>query len=261
MRQLFIHIGTHKTGTTSIQWYLNRHARKLRAYGTYVPQAGCPSSRSSGHHNIAWTLLGNSRANPSWGGVRELVDELNRANPVQGVISAEDLEFLVDRPDEIAALEAELRAGGWAPVYLLYLRAPGPYAISLYQEFANQNIDVGFDEYLSRVLADGYYEPPGNCTLFVDFNAFVAQWRAASQGDLRIYSYDAATRGRGVIPTFISSLGLPARLAELRQRRINVAKSAVTDEMRAGARLIDDKFGEAYRRQISAALNVAAHSF
>lgn len=257
MRQLFIHIGTHKTGTTSIQWYLNRHARKLKSYGTYVPQAGCPSKRSSGHHNIAWTLLGNERANPDWGGVRDLVAELNRADPVQAVISAEDLEFLVDRPEALASFEAELNAGGWAPVYLLFLRAPGPYAISLFQEFANQNISVPFPDYLESVLANGCYTPPGNCTLFVDFNAFVAHWRVAAKGDLRIYSYDAAAKGRGVIPTFISSLGLPARLSELRQRRINVAKSQISDEMRAGAQLINERFAASYQQQISTALNVA----
>lgn len=252
MKQLILHIGMHKTGTTSIQWYLNRHARKLKGYGTYVPQAGCPSSRSSGHHNIPWLLLGDARANPEWGSLDDLLAEIDRANPLQAVVSSEEFEFLADRPAELARLENRIVGAGWSPVYLLFLRSPGAYAVSVFHELVKQNAPVTFAEFLEKVLADGTFTSPGNLVLHLDYDLFVSKWRAATAGALRIISYDAGVAGRGVIPTFMGALDVPARLAELRQRRLNVGASEVTEEMRAGARAIDEKYAPAFRRQIGA---------
>ena len=52
-RIIWLHIGVHKTGTTSIQTALARHRDLLRTHGVYVPKAGTVD-RCSGHHAIAW---------------------------------------------------------------------------------------------------------------------------------------------------------------------------------------------------------------
>lgn len=253
MRKLFIHIGTHKTGTTSVQWYLNRHQSILRAYGTYVPRAGCPSESSSGHHNIAWTLLRDRRASSSHGCIEALLRELERSRLTRAVVSSEEFEFLAARPDDLAQLDARIRRANWQPVYVLFLRSPGAYAISLLHEFPKQSLKVDVGDFFSRTLEEGCYTPPDALTLHVDFDALVAKWRAAAQGELRICSYDDAAKNGGLMPALMAALELPGHLGALRQRRMNVSRFPVTDEMREGARRLDEKFRPGFLRHTAAA--------
>jgi hypothetical protein len=71
---VFIPIGTHKTGTTSLQAWLRSRALELAASGLLVPSAGTLCD-SSGHHNPAFQLGGDSRYDPSLGGLDERVEE------------------------------------------------------------------------------------------------------------------------------------------------------------------------------------------
>ena len=39
-RVCYIHIGPHKTGTTSIQWFLKENRAELLKHGYFVPESG-----------------------------------------------------------------------------------------------------------------------------------------------------------------------------------------------------------------------------
>ena len=61
---LFLHIGSHKTGTTSIQRLLSRHRDSLAAQGIWYPRMSellVHGSDSTSHLNIARSLDNNSR--------------------------------------------------------------------------------------------------------------------------------------------------------------------------------------------------------
>ena len=53
--QIIFHVGPHKTGTTAIQHFLQRHVDFLRDSGIHVPKS---LSSQAGHHEIPWALLG-----------------------------------------------------------------------------------------------------------------------------------------------------------------------------------------------------------
>jgi hypothetical protein len=53
--EVIFHVGPHKTGTTAIQHFLQRHVEFLRDSGIHVPK---PLSADAGHHEIPWALLG-----------------------------------------------------------------------------------------------------------------------------------------------------------------------------------------------------------
>jgi hypothetical protein len=91
VKTLFVHIGTHKTGTTSIQAYLSKHAALLLRRGLYVPAIGSVWEHS-GHHNVAWGLRDDPRFKPELGGFNELLLALRTASVDRAVISAENLE-------------------------------------------------------------------------------------------------------------------------------------------------------------------------
>lgn len=73
---VWIHIGTGKTGTSSIQMFLRRNSQALRAQRYIYPRLG--ASRSPVHHNLMHQLRGNRRfqANEeTWEAIAELAGE------------------------------------------------------------------------------------------------------------------------------------------------------------------------------------------
>lgn len=253
MRLLYIHIGMHKTGTTSIQWYLSRHARRLKGYGFHVPKVGRISREFAGHHNVAWLLLGDRRAQARRGDLDALLSELDGSRATRAIISSEEFEFLADRPRELMRFEARISGAGWTPVYLLFLRSPGSYTLSVFHELNKHQETVPFGEFYDRVFAGGTFPSRNNLVLHLDYDLFVAKWRAAAKGELRIRSYDGAATGRGVIPEFIRAIDAPARLGELQQARVNVSAGDVCEAMQAGARRIEAKYAPTFLRQTGAA--------
>src|SRR5471030_1665576 len=100
----FVHIGTHKTGTTSIQSLLGLNEVALLARDIFVPRTGRDHIKYAGHHHIAWELTGHSAYKPAHGDLTMLTAELSASRHASACISAEDLEFLYDRPDRIQLL-------------------------------------------------------------------------------------------------------------------------------------------------------------
>src|SRR4051812_1580029 len=87
-RPCFIHIGLHKTGSTSIQKMLASREDWLGSLGLYVPKTG--RTGSQGHHLLAWEL---SRRHGFSGSAQfdALKRELREAGfPARVVLSSED---------------------------------------------------------------------------------------------------------------------------------------------------------------------------
>ena len=54
-RICYIHVGPHKSGTTSIQWFLRENRAELLKHGYFVPESG---NVHGGHHPIVRQLCG-----------------------------------------------------------------------------------------------------------------------------------------------------------------------------------------------------------
>lgn len=276
-RRIFIHIGTHKTGTTSIQSLLLQRAMRLEEQGIYVPETGRPQPQTgpqtSGHHNLAWALYGDPRARPAFGDIDDLVKELAQVPFQKAVISAEDFEFLVSRPEILRKMGHTFVNAGWQPHYIVFLRDPASYVISLYNQILKRHPNVVFTQYIDMILKEGYYQreqDSGKCFYF-DYEAFISLWRAATEGPVDIYSYTAASRGAGVVETFLSAIGIKDVRAIMRQARtprsmwkqmlgrlradndtsdfrLNTGTKLVTDDMRALASRVEDVYRPSFER-------------
>jgi len=284
-QQLFVHIGTHKTGTTSIQAILYRFGSKLRRAGTTVPKTGCPNIRLAGHHNIGWLLRGDPRANPKWGSLQDLAAELRTIRTPRAVISSEDLEYLAGHPDQLRAFEAAIRGAGWEPTYILFLREPGSYAISLYHELLKSGLATSFEAFVEELLRDSRFQMLGDWTYYLDYGAFLRQWRSVATGGMVIRSYDRAKAGAGVIETFLECIGVPPDLAGLhdgavragpferllqrlgwRRRyvegpnpaQLNISGAELTPQMRALAAPISEKYGPIHEQIVAEPVIAAA---
>ncbi len=98
MRRLVVHIGMHKTGTTSIQRMLNRDRIALMRQGIYVPLTGKTTPKSA-HHNLASALVGDVRFDPSLGSVDDFVAEVSAIEAPTVVITSERF----DQMERVAA--------------------------------------------------------------------------------------------------------------------------------------------------------------
>lgn len=58
---LYLHCGTHKTGTTTIQHYLNDNKSLLEKNNLIYPSIGKTKRIPYGHHGIAWNISGDPR--------------------------------------------------------------------------------------------------------------------------------------------------------------------------------------------------------
>lgn len=95
--RLVLHIGTHKTGTTSVQHALARARRGLRAQGIIYPDTRAALGGSARvHHAVARALTAVDPGEVA--GIEKLVDELLMSTPRQStvLISAESLYGHVD---------------------------------------------------------------------------------------------------------------------------------------------------------------------
>jgi hypothetical protein len=96
-RRLVVHIGLHKTGTTSIQRSLAADRAALMQQGIYIPRVGTLPRR--GHHNLGWQLNGDPRFSPKLGTLNDLIAELESITAPTIVISTESLSSPTLRND------------------------------------------------------------------------------------------------------------------------------------------------------------------
>ena len=76
LKTIIIHIGPHKTGTTTLQnaLYINREF--LLSNDIFIPCAGRRNIKSAAHHNLAWELLKDSAYRPEYGNWENLIREV-----------------------------------------------------------------------------------------------------------------------------------------------------------------------------------------
>ena len=162
MRKCFLHIGTHKTGTTSIQLMLSREHAALKDAGFVYPMTGrlampadmMPEVFASeaiptpgGQHNIAWRLLRDHRYRGEFGTAAELYREIE-ASGENVILSSEDFVYaLLSRFEEFKGFVEALQSIGLQVSVIVYLRDPVDCFRSGFMELVNQRTKVSFEEF------------------------------------------------------------------------------------------------------------------
>jgi len=212
-KTLFVHIGTHKTGTTSIQNFLRNHATSLNECGVFVPKSGT-LDENSGHHNIAWEMRKDRRYDPHLGGVDELIAELKTCAQNTAVISSEDFEYLVQYPGELKAFDERLERTGFSTKYLVYFRERGSYARSLYCELEVSRLVNNFDEFKRSIQKLGFVRVDGDLYYEFRYDLFVKNWENILGPKVLACSFDEAVEGMGLLPCFLSTIGASEQLID-----------------------------------------------
>ena len=244
-RVIWVHIGTHKTGTTSIQNALAANRERLRSHGLYVPTAGTTHAHS-GHHNLAWQLRDDPRFQPGRGTLDDLLAELSTVTEPGAVISSEDFEYCVEYPQRLAGFERALRAAGWEPRYLVLFRRQSGYAGSLYAELLRHGLTASFPRFVAEILGRARFELHGDWCFHFDYMAFTARWARAASGTLHVRAFTRQQPGSCLIEQFLGAIGAPAEAvpsiaADARMLNVGTIEPTTPSRRLAGL-LIDARF-------------------
>ena len=154
VRRGVLHAGLPKTGTTAIQWFLLDNAAQLLDEGLCYPRTGRADPRP-GHHNVPMQLRDAVRYDPSAGGIDAAVAEIVASGARIGIVSAEDISFLYDRPGALERLRDAFERARLQPHVVLYVRDHRRYVVSVFVEAVKLGFFQPFPEYVDATVADG----------------------------------------------------------------------------------------------------------
>jgi hypothetical protein len=155
MRRCFIHIGTHKTGTTAIQKVLSRNSSALEKRGYLYPQSG-RLELHSGHHNLAWEISGDHRFQDAYGTIDDLSREVkDRSEDI--ILSSEDFECSLDNSSKFSDFVSLLRSSGFLITVILYVRNQIDYLPRIYLTLLHFGLNLTFDCILRSTLDKGEF--------------------------------------------------------------------------------------------------------
>ncbi len=173
-RSCYVHVGTHKTGTTSIQCFLTGNRQRFADHGVHLPTAGCDEDATVAHHQIARELMELPGFDPARGGLDRLADELRHSSAPTACLSSELFSFLYDKPAALTRLRDAILAAGFTPRIVVYLRPQASYCTALYAENVRQGYRLPFATYFDDILTHGAYRwngasgPPLDYTRLLD---------------------------------------------------------------------------------------------
>jgi len=158
-RRLILHVGTHKTGTTALQWFLAANRLPLAEAGIHYPLAGRHlrdgSGIASGHHQLAFDFAGaEGRASLSL-----LVDEIRVMQAATVVLSSEEFLPLAAKRGCLETIVATGRELGYEPIAVVVLRAQADYLESIFSEIAKTGSVSSIGDLIDQAAADGGFAP------------------------------------------------------------------------------------------------------
>jgi hypothetical protein len=212
-RTVYLHVGTHKTGTTSVQAFITMNEPALATVGIFVPKAGRPTrawgTANIGHHNIAWELNGLPSFRPEEGTFDQALEEIERRAAPRVVLSSEDFEWLHDKPSTMAYVKNRFAALGYATTVIVYLRAQPEYIQAMYTENAKAGIPVNFKAVLDDILERGAWviENP-SVRMAVDYAPLVDGFASVFGAERTIVRpYRAGRRPAELLQEFLALVG------------------------------------------------------
>lgn len=164
-KTIFLHIGTFKTGTTSIQAAIKKNKRRLEKKGVYIP-----GSMMDGHHELPISLLREVGGfDARWAGYdnvrnwRKIWDKLikeieNTALPKIVVSSEFFCDFYQKQARKNIGRLKKILNDYLSPYdikVVCYLRDILPYAKSMYQEIAkSSSLSIGYKKFIEEAVKE-----------------------------------------------------------------------------------------------------------
>lgn len=210
MTTIYLHIGTPKTGTTSIQNFFSIHREHLLKKGFLYPLSGRyfhPSYVQFSHHNLVWYLTQGEMGAyyPDYGNYESLIKEIDLVNPQNVLISSES--FCKLNYDQISSLKKCLL--GYTIKIVIYIRRQDDFFQSYYFEKITEG---AYYDTVRNYIQDCKSKP------FYNYNEMIEQWREFfGRENIIVRLYDKNNLKNGLIEDFLSAINLSVENMELKE--------------------------------------------
>jgi hypothetical protein len=186
--KLFIHIGLHKTGTTTFQTFLHLNRKALLKVGVFYPEMG--------EHESHW-VLPNQLVRNNWAYVEDFMRTSFQTAKEENVetvfISSEDFESFLFEGFRASQLENLAYDIGYSSIsWACVLRNQWDYFNSLYSELSKQQASLNYATAGEAILNFGE----------LSMNSKVYKWRYAFDYDVIIERFLNDIKGSFFVISF-----------------------------------------------------------
>jgi hypothetical protein len=222
-RVCYIHVGPHKTGTTSIQWFLQENRAELLRLGYFVPES---ETTHGAHHALVGKLCGQELQAEQQSVAAKFAQALDKTPAQIVVLSSEALEGGLRNRDYAKTFFSRIRELNLEPKLILFPRNQPQWINSSYSSMIK-----GFRRSESfEAFASGVTQLP---------TAKFSRWIELADvyaAELIAVPFTSETVTRGVVPAFLKSIGISAsefRDAQIRRNEavgpftVSVARSVL----------------------------------
>ncbi|MER5749975.1 hypothetical protein [Streptomyces sp. NPDC002088] len=205
-----LHIGPHKTGTTAIQGALFAAKDALPAHGVAFPAHSRHPMEAALAACARPAMMGDTvPTDKHWLRLLELVEATGKAT---SVVSS---EFFADAQDDATVARIVEQLGGDRVHVLVTLRPLARIMPSQWQQYVQNGLRMGYEDWLEHMLRKAPYEKP-NPSFWQRHrhDRLVERWvRAVGAERVTVVVVDDRDRG-GLLRTFEALLGLPENLLQ-----------------------------------------------
>src|SRR6266545_5362705 len=194
-RVCYIHIGPHKTGTTSIQWFLKENRLDLLKYGYFVPES---RARHGAHHVLARKLCGQELRAHQQSAAVDFARALDETTFEAVIVSSEALGGLLRFRDYAREFFSRIRELSLEPKLVLFARNPSQRINSAYSSVVKTfRRSEPFEAFVQGVTQGFVFK----------YSPFI-ELADAHDAELIAPPFTRKTMVQGVVPEFLQAIGL-----------------------------------------------------
>jgi hypothetical protein len=214
-RICYVHVGPHKTGTSSIQWFLQENRAELLKHGYFVPES---ETRHGAHHAIVGKLCGQELPDDQQLAGAKFVQALHETAAQTVVLSSEALEGVLRNRAYARTFFSQIRELNLEPKLVLFPRNQSQWINSSYSSvvkgFRRSEPFEAFALGASEQLAS-------------KFSPWI-EVADANAAELIARPFTRETIARGVVPEFLLTIGINSSQFQDAQIRRNEAAGPFT---------------------------------
>lgn len=202
MRRCVIHIGVPKTGSSTIQRALLRHAHLLRRAGILYQTTDGPERKVFAHHRIAAGLRSGDKPERLPGlKLSDLEGLLGETRSDTVVLSSEGFSHPRIGRERLREMVGMIRGRGFAPTAVVYVRAQPSLANSSYtQAVKTFAFPSSFAEFLDKRMSDVAWT----------YGERLAAWIEEPGVELVAVPFTAENTGTQIAEKMLAFAGVPA---------------------------------------------------
>jgi len=194
-KTIYLHIGTHKTGTTAIQNLLYENHKLLETYDvSYLPD----NTIWAGHHYLGWAFRGNTSVLKEYckfydyGILNFLEDSINKSECSKFILSSENFYMMENR--EYAEKFFE-RFSNFEIKIIVYLRNQLDFLEAWYYEMVRESygqMPLDFNTFVDKTKYN------------LDYYDMLKKWETfVGKDNMIIKSYEKAKKNKNLLSDFL----------------------------------------------------------